>query len=103
MAAKTGLDKDTSCAVYTKARNKSKTLLRKFIQKVIQDRNCSAIKEQSKEPEATIPTLTRRTNSVISELLVTERIIRLHLSKIKVNKSCGLGEVHPRMLLELAD
>ena len=57
----------------------------------------------AKEPEVTIPSRTKRTNSVISELHVTEEMIRLHLSKINVNKSCGPDEVHPRMLLKLAD
>ena len=52
----------------------------------------------TKEP---IPTITRRTNSVISELHVTEEMV-LHLSKINVNKPCRPEEVHPRMLLELA-
>ena len=57
----------------------------------------------TKEPEGTIPTITKRTNSVISELRVTEEMVRLHLSKINVNKSCGPDEVHPRMLFELAN
>ena len=34
---------------------------------------------------------------------MTEEIVRLHLSKINVNKSCGPDEVHPLMVLELAD
>ena len=57
----------------------------------------------AKELEGTILTITRRTNSAISELHVTEEMVRLHISKINVNKSCGPDEVHPRMLLELSD
>ena len=34
---------------------------------------------------------------------MTEEMVRLHLSKINVNKSCGPDEVHPCMLLELSD
>ena len=34
---------------------------------------------------------------------MTEEMVRLHLSKINVNKSCGPVEVHPRMLFELAN
>ena len=55
----------------------------------------------TKEPGDTIPTLTR--SSIISELHVAEEMVRLHLSMINVNKSCGPDEVHPRMLFELAD
>ena len=57
----------------------------------------------NKKPEGTIPTITRRTNSVISKLHVTEEMVRLHLSKINVNKSWWPDEVHPLTLLELSD
>ena len=152
MAAKTCFHMDAARAVYIKARNKSKTLLRKskrIFEMGIAQRSmsnpkafwshcrrklktkCSVaplladtkdkdslrftdedkaniLQKQfssvfTKEPEGTIPTITKRTNSVISELRVTEEMVRLHLSKINVNKSCGPVEVHPRMLFELAN
>ena len=57
----------------------------------------------TKEPEGTIPTIDKRRNSVLQDISVTVEMVRLHLLKLNVNKSCGPDEIYPRMLRELAD
>ena len=57
----------------------------------------------TKEPEGTIPTIGKGTNSVLKDISITVEMVRLHLLKLNVNKSCGLDEIYPRMLRELAD
>ena len=55
------------------------------------------------EPEGDIPRIANRTDSSISGLYVTEEIVLNELTNLNVNKSRGSDEVHPRMLIELAD
>ena len=57
----------------------------------------------TKEPEGTIPTIDKITNSVLQDISITVEMVRLHLLKLNVNKSCGPDERYPRMLRELAD
>ena len=55
------------------------------------------------EPEGDIPRIASRTDSSISGLYVTEEMVLNQLTYSNVNKSCGSDEVHPRILIELAD
>ena len=57
----------------------------------------------TKEPEGATPIIDKRTNSVLQDISITVDMVRLHLLKLNVNKSCGPDEIYPRMLLELAD
>ena len=54
------------------------------------------------EPESDIPRIESRTDSSISGLRNKEMVLN-QLTNLNVNKSCGPGEVHRRMLIELAD
>ena len=57
----------------------------------------------TKEPEGATPIIDKRTNSVLQDISITVDMVRLHLLKLNVNKSCDPDEIYPRMLLELAD
>ena len=57
----------------------------------------------TKEPEGATPIINKRTNSVLQDISITVDMVRLHLLKLNVNKSCDPDEIYPRMLLELAD
>ena len=57
----------------------------------------------TKEPEGATLIIDKRTNSVLQDISITVDMVRLHLLKLNVNKSCGPDEIYPRMLLELAD
>ena len=50
------------------------------------------------EPEGTIPTIDKRTNSILQDISITVEMVGLHLLKLNVNKSCGPDEIYPRML-----
>ena len=41
--------------------------------------------------------------SVLQDISITVEMVRLHLLKLNVSKSCGPDEIYPRMLRELAD
>ena len=55
------------------------------------------------EPEGDMPHIARRTDSSISVLYVTEEMVLNQLTNLNVNKSCGPDEIHPRILIQLAD
>ena len=54
------------------------------------------------EPPGDPPTLALRTNAVLSRLQVSEEKVLSKLLKLDVSKSCGLDEMHPYLLKELA-
>ena len=53
------------------------------------------------EPEGNIPILTRRTDTCISTMHATSDMIKKKIMDININKSCGPGDIHPRVLNEL--
>ena len=57
----------------------------------------------TREPEGEIPRLAQRTTSKIPDLIITVEMVLDALKKINVGKSCGPDNLHPRLLLELAD
>ena len=57
----------------------------------------------TKEPDGEIPQLERRTDTTINDIVITEEMVKQIIKMLNVNKSCGPDEIHPRMLIELAD
>ena len=57
----------------------------------------------TREPIGQIPTIERRTDLVLSNLIITDEMVCKELTHINVNKSCGPDELHPRLITELAD
>ena len=57
----------------------------------------------TREPEGEIPRIAQRTKAKIPDLIITEEMVLDALKKINVSKSCGPDNLHPRLLLEMAD
>lgn len=57
----------------------------------------------TQEPDGDIPRLAQRTKMKIPDLIITVEMVLEALKKINVNKSCGPDNLHPRLLLELAE
>ena len=57
----------------------------------------------TKEPEGEIPRIGQRTDKKIPDITITSEMVKDALKKININKSCGPDNLHPRLLLELAD
>lgn len=55
------------------------------------------------EPNSTIPSLDKKTDVLIENLVITIEMVLTKLKQLKINKSCGPDEIHPRILLELCD
>ena len=51
----------------------------------------------------TIPEIEKWTNLIIKDLTATEEMVKREIMQLKVNKLCGPDEIHPRLLIELAD
>ena len=64
--------------------------------------NISSV-ESSREPEGDIPILEPRTAEKLAAVEVTPDVVLKRLMKLKVGKSCGHDEIHPRLLCELAE
>ena len=57
----------------------------------------------TREPDGDIPTLGSRTESSITNLYVTEEMVRKELKNLNAIKSCGHDEKHTRLIKELAE
>ena len=57
----------------------------------------------TREPEGEIPRIGQRTDKKIPDITITSEMVKDALKKININKSCGPDNLHPRLLLELAD
>ena len=57
----------------------------------------------TREPEDDIPILEPRTAEKLTAVEVTPDVVLKRLMKLKVGKSCGPDEIHPRLLCELAE
>ena len=57
----------------------------------------------TREPEGELPVFDKRTDNTISDLFITEDMVRKEINNLNVNKSCGPDEVHPRLLTELVN
>ena len=55
------------------------------------------------EPVNNIPSLDKRTDTMIGYLIITIEMVKTELKKLNVNKSCGPDEIHPLILQELYD
>ena len=51
------------------------------------------------EPDTDIPKLDKKTDASIYTLFVTNEMVREEILNLNVNKSCGLDNVHPRLLI----
>ena len=60
-------------------------------------------KQFSREPDGDIPTFESRTESSLTNLYVTEEMVRKELKNLNAIKSCGPNEMHSRLIKELAE
>ena len=57
----------------------------------------------TREPDGDIPPFEARTDSVLSDMQINEKMVKERLDKINISKSCRPDDVHPRILFELRD
>ena len=57
----------------------------------------------TKEPNAEVPVLDKKTEVDLSNINIKEQMIRNEILKLNVNKSCRPDEIHPQILIELID
>ena len=57
----------------------------------------------TKEPNAEVPVLDKKTEVNLPNINITEEMIRNAILKLNVNKSCGPDETHPQILIELVN
>ena len=53
------------------------------------------------EPEGDAPTIPVRTSATLEDIFITVEMVIEEIGRLKVNKSCGPDEIHPKMLKEL--
>ena len=57
----------------------------------------------TREPEGELPTIDKKTDIEIHNLLISTDMVLKELMNLKVSKSCGPDELHPRLLTELCN
>lgn len=67
---------------------------------ILQQQFCSVF---TREPDGDLPEFEQRTDTAIDDLHVTKELIIKQINKLQANKSFGPDEIHPKMLIELAD
>ena len=67
---------------------------------ILQEQFCSVF---TLEPDGSLPPFSERTDANLMDITLTEDLIRTELLSLNVNKASGPDDVHPRILLELAD
>ena len=67
---------------------------------ILQNQFCSVF---TKTPDGPIPILEKRTDSVLSNVRITEGMVKKKILKLNVNKSTGPDEIHPQLLKELVE
>ena len=56
-----------------------------------------------KEPNAEVPVLDKNTELNLSNIIITEEIVRNETLKLIVNRSCGPDEIRLQILIEFVD
>ena len=67
---------------------------------ILQKQICSVY---THEPDGDVPNFENRSKSSITDLYVTDEMVRKEFQNLNINKSCGPDELHPRIIKELAD
>ena len=67
---------------------------------ILQRQFCSVF---THEPDGDIPEFPSRTENRVSDLILSEDMVREKIKQLDLNKSYGPDEMHPRMLIELVD
>ena len=67
---------------------------------ILQEQFCSVFTE---EHDGELPSMERRTEKTITNLLITEDEVRREILQLNINKSCGPDDISPFMLIKLVD
>ena len=57
----------------------------------------------TKEPNAEVPIFDKKIEVNLSNINITEEMVRNEILKLNVNKPCGPDEIHPQILIELVN
>ena len=57
----------------------------------------------TKEPNAKVLVLNKKTEANFSNIIITEEMVRNEILKLNVNKSYGPDQINPQILIELED
>ena len=67
---------------------------------ILQDQFCSVF---TQEQDGELPTMDRRTERAMSDLIITEDEVRKEILLLNINKSCGPDDISPLLLTKLVD
>ena len=57
----------------------------------------------TKEQVGELPSITNKTDNTIQDCAVSVEVVRKEILSLNINKSCGLDEINPLMLIEFVD